>query len=378
MTTASRLLTDAPTILIVDDHAENLRLLSQMLIRAGYRVRVAKTGARALESVHASPPDLILLDIMMPEMDGYVVCEQLKSDIADGTIAVDIPVLFISALDQAIDKVRAFSVGGVDYITKPFQVEEVLARVQTHLTLRRLQLDLEARVAELDAFAHTVAHDLKDPLSVITSYADLLQGAGETLTPELQAEATDAIAQMGRKMASIIDTLLLLASVRQHDELTSAPLDMGETVADACRRLTGTIKEHGAEIDMPDVWPAAEGYGPWVEEVWANLISNAVKYGGDAATGVPARVTLGAEMTNDGASVRFWVQDNGPGIAPEHQAEIFNAYTHPAGIRVKGHGLGLSIVRRIVDRLGGTVGVESTPGEGSTFHFTLPAATELG
>lgn len=378
MTTADPLPNGAATILIVDDHAENLRLLSQMLIRAGYRVRVAKNGARALESVYASPPDLVLLDIMMPDMDGYAVCEHLKSDIADGTIAVDIPVLFISALNEAIDKMRAFSVGGVDYITKPFQVEEVLARVQTHLTLRRLRLDLEARVAELDAFAHTVAHDLKDPLSVITSYADLLQEAGETLTPELQAEATDAIAQMGYKMAGIIDTLLLLASVRQRSEPASAPLDMGDIVADACRRLTDTIKKHGAEIDLPDAWPPAEGYGPWVEEVWANLISNAVKYGGDAATGTPAHITLGAEMTKGGTSVRFWVRDNGPGIAPELQDEIFNAHTHPAGMRVMGHGLGLSIVRRIVERLGGAVGVESAPGEGSTFTFTLPAAVGFG
>jgi sigma-B regulation protein RsbU (phosphoserine phosphatase) len=126
-------------ILIVDDLPANLRLLSQLLTEHGYRVRAAASGGRALESVRAAPPDLILLDIRMPEMDGFTVCRELKAD----PRSAHVPVIFISALDEIQEKVRAFNAGGLDYITKPFQVEEVLARVETHLTLRRLQERLE-------------------------------------------------------------------------------------------------------------------------------------------------------------------------------------------------------------------------------------------
>ena len=133
--------TDAPKgdILIVDDTPANLRLLSQMLVEQGYQVRPVPDGSLALAAVQAQPPDLILLDIRMPGMDGYEVCEHLKADAQTR----DIPVIFISALDAAQDKVRAFTIGGVDYVTKPFQVEEVLARVGTHLALRRLQKQLQ-------------------------------------------------------------------------------------------------------------------------------------------------------------------------------------------------------------------------------------------
>jgi two-component system sensor histidine kinase ChiS len=135
------------SILVVDDNPNNLRLLTTMLKEQGYKARHAINGPAALEAVASRPPEMILLDINMPGMDGYEVCQRLKADHATH----DIPIIFISALDEVLDKVRAFSVGGVDYITKPFHMEEVLVRVETHLTLRRLQLDLERRVAERTA-----------------------------------------------------------------------------------------------------------------------------------------------------------------------------------------------------------------------------------
>jgi PleD family two-component response regulator len=135
------------SILIVDDTPVNLHLLSRMLVREGYHVRAALDGIQALESIYANPPDLILLDIMMPEMDGYETCIHLKQDEQTS----DIPIIFISALDETINKVKAFSIGGVDYIAKPFQHEEVLARVQTHLALRTLRLNLEEKNRELEA-----------------------------------------------------------------------------------------------------------------------------------------------------------------------------------------------------------------------------------
>jgi DNA-binding response OmpR family regulator/DNA-binding CsgD family transcriptional regulator len=131
----------APNILVVDDTPENLRVLTQLLQEQAYRVRPAPNGVHALTTVLKEPPDLILLDIMMPQMDGYEVCRQLKAD----DRSRDIPIIFISALDETIDKIKAFQAGGVDYITKPFQAEEVLARVNTHLTLRRLQQELRQK-----------------------------------------------------------------------------------------------------------------------------------------------------------------------------------------------------------------------------------------
>jgi two-component system sensor histidine kinase/response regulator len=288
-------------ILVVDDNVSNLRLLSSMLAEHGYKVRSVVNGPMALTAVQAAPPDLILLDINMPEMNGYQVCEQLKA----GERTRDIPILFISALDELKDKVKAFNIGGVDYITKPFQFEEVLARVQTHLALRDLQrrfqaanaelerslealayanVELLERNEELDAFAHTVAHDLKNPLTGLIGYSGLLESRYTTLPTEQVSNFLRAIARTSRKLDTIIDELLLLAGVRKMDKIEPQRLDMAGIVAEAQGRLTDLIEEYKAEIVVPEAkaWPAALGRGPWVEEVWANYLSNAIKYGGAA------------------------------------------------------------------------------------------------
>jgi two-component system sensor histidine kinase/response regulator len=157
-------------ILVVDDNPENQRILTRLLTSRDHQVWTASSGTEVLAIMERDLPDLILLDIMMPGMDGYEVCRRLKAE----KRTCDIPVIFVSALDQVFDKVSAFQVGGVDYMAKPFELEEVLARVETHLTLRSLQLDLERQIAELDSFAHTVAHDLKNPLHIILGYSELL------------------------------------------------------------------------------------------------------------------------------------------------------------------------------------------------------------
>ena len=380
-------------ILIVDDVQANLVLLSNMLKEQGYKVRSVVNGKMAIMTTKAAPPDLILLDITMPGMDGYEVCEHLKAD----EQTADIPILFISALDKTQGKVRAFAAGGVDYITKPFQIEEVLARVETHLALRRLQKQLEetndelaqrlqeleqanaelkASNAELDAFAHTVAHDLKNPLGGMIGYAELLLSRCADQVDKSSYEVMDALVKAGWRMSNIIKELLLLARLRG-EELKVRPLYMDSVVKEAKQRLSFMIEQYDAQIVAPDTWPVAMGYAPWVEEVWANYISNALKYGGQ-----PPRVELGAtEITATGGSaadgpgwVRFWVRDNGGGLSPEEQARLFVPFTQIHQVRAQGHGLGLSIVHRIVQKLGGEVGVESQVGQGSEFFFVLPAA----
>jgi PAS domain S-box-containing protein len=247
--------------------------------------------------------------------------------------------------------------------------QEIAERVQAEEILRQHTGELEARNAELDAFAHTVAHDLKNPVSSVVGYADVLMRNYDTLPDAVREEFLDVITRNSRKMASIIDELLLLSSVRGMGKVEMHPLEMGRIVAEARGRLLHLIEEHEGEIQLPNSWPVAMGYGPWVEAVWANFISNALKYGGH-----PPRVQLGSSVLPSGW-IRFWVRDNGPGLSAEEQIRLFTPFERLHMVRAQGHGLGLSIVQRIVKKLGGQVGVESggMAGEGCEFYFTLPA-----
>ncbi len=352
-------------ILIVDDTLENLRLLSQILSGHGYLVRVALNGLHALDTISEKAPDLILLDIMMPHLDGYEVCARLKADERTRSI----PIIFISALDGIDDKIRAFEVGGVDYITKPFQIEEVLVRVQTHLALRNLQYDLQIKISELDSFAHTVAHDLKNPLTTIIGYASLMSSAAGKDLPvdrlrQIVTHDSQLILQIADQMNNIIDSLLVLASV-QNQAVIFHPVNMGPILEKVQQRILPQIHDNQARLILPDQWPMVQGYAPWVEEIWANYLSNALKYGGQ-----PPQIELGATPQNDGW-IRFWVRDHGPGLTQEQQSRLFTPFERLGQPAHNGHGLGLSIVSRIVERLGGQVGVESAPGQGTTFFFTL-------
>jgi PAS domain S-box-containing protein len=244
-------------------------------------------------------------------------------------------------------------------ITERKRVEEVL---------RQSNAELEVRNQELDAFAHTVAHDLKNPIGLIVGYAETLIEDRSAMSDDERQLLLQVIARTGHKMNNIIEELLLLAQVRK-TPVERMPLDMASIVAEALQRLADLVKRSQAEINLPASWPVALGYAPWIEEVWANYISNACKYGGH-----PLRIELGATVQEDGR-VRFWVHDDGAGLTPEEQSRLFTPFTRLDQVRAKGQGLGLSIVRRIIEKMDGQVGVESTgrPGHGSTFSFTLPA-----
>ena len=244
--------------------------------------------------------------------------------------------------------------------------------------LRRRTTELQARNEELDAFAHTVAHDLKNPLNSVTGYGWLLKQRSAEISDEEMLRYSQMIMQTANKMNTIINELLLLASVRKMEKVEMEPLDMASIIAEAQAHLTDLVEQHQAEIIVTGDWPVALGRGQWVEEVWTNYMSNALKYGGQ-----PPRVELGADLLPapsaseeemKGGMVRFWVRDNGPGLTPEEQARLFTPFTRLDQVSAKGHGLGLSIVRRIVEKLGGQVGVESKVGRGSVFSFTLPGA----
>ena len=329
---------------------------------------------------NAGTYDVVATDQAMPIHSGLEIIEILASQ---GPLP---PTIMVTGTGSEQIAVEAMKLGASDYIVKdvdggyfdllPTVIERVLHRQrlleekrQADEALREYAAELEARNEELDAFAHTVAHDLKGPLSHMVGFAHVLAGDYTTLSQEEIHQYLQVIAQSGQRMSNIIDELLLLASVRKMGEVDIGPIDMGRVVANVLENLSYLIEENGAEIIQPKSWPVAIGYGPWVDEVWVNYLSNAIKYGGH-----PPRMELGGTTLKEPRGyVRFWVRDNGAGLTPEEQGRLFTPFTRLDQTRAKGHGLGLSIVRRIMDKLDGQVGVESEPGAGSTFWFTLPA-----
>ncbi|WP_420629056.1 sensor histidine kinase [Candidatus Leptofilum sp.] len=233
-------------------------------------------------------------------------------------------------------------------------------------TLRTKMEDLKVQNAELAAFDHTVAHDLQNPLALVVGFADLLKTAENNITLEEQTRALELLVQNAHRMSNIIQELLVLSSVRQRD-VDVYPLDMMEIVLNALDRLRFTIQKSNVRLILPESWPVASGYAPWIEEVWENYIGNALKYGGNSP-----KVELGSEILPDGR-IKFWVRDNGEGIDPEKHHLLFTPFTQLSQVRATGHGLGLSIVRRIMEKLGGEVAAQSELGKGSTFSFILPA-----
>ncbi len=248
---------------------------------------------------------------------------------------------------------------------------ELAERTQAEALLRQSNAELQTRNEELDAFAHTVAHDLKSPLGTVVGFAELISEDSGNYTPEALRQALSGLMRSARKAGNIVESLLVLASVRQQD-IIATPLDMGYILDEVMLRLEDSIQDTGAIIQLPDrtSWPRALGHAPWVEEMWFNYLSNAIKYGGR-----PPRIELSAHPQDTGF-IRFEVHDHGDGLTPEQQARLFAPFERLGQSRVRGHGLGLSIVRRIAEKLGGQVGVESAPGQGSTFYFTLPIATK--
>jgi two-component system sensor histidine kinase/response regulator len=380
-------------ILYMEDNPGLARLFQRRLRRAGYTVDIARDGEEGLAMYAERFYDVVAMDQAMPIHSGLEVIRILASQ---GPLP---PTIMVTGTGSEQIAVEAMKLGASDYVVKdvdggyldllPAVIERVLQQQrwleekrQAEEALRKYAAELEARNEELDGFAHTVAHDLKGPLSHMVGFARVLAEDYAALSEDELHQYLQTIAQSGQKMSNIIDELLLLASVRKIGDVEMVPLDMDGIVTDVLARLNYMVEESQAEIALPQSWPVGIGYGPWVEEVWVNYLSNAIKYGGQ-----PPRVELGFSLPDlalagSGATaqdplsetrwVRFWVRDNGAGLTPDEQGRLFTLFTRLEQTRVKGHGLGLSIARRIVDKLGGEVGVESKIGEGSTFWFTLP------
>jgi signal transduction histidine kinase len=259
----------------------------------------------------------------------------------------------------------SYAIGGptallVSYIASRLIYRYLRVIEQKNEELRQLNRDL-------DAFARTVAHDLKNPLAAIAGYANFLRDGYETMDRDDWRECLESIEQSSQHASDIVDALLLLAKARQ-ETVDSAPLDMAQIVGQAWARQQWLIDQYHPDLTLPDTWPSARGVAAWVEAVWSNYLSNAIKYGGR-----PPRVQIGADI--GGGCVRYWVRDNGGGLSADEQAQLFQEFSPLA--HGEGYGLGLSIARRVIERLGGNVGVISQPGQGSEFYFTLPLAVAL-
>ena len=252
-------------------------------------------------------------------------------------------------------------------------IRDITDRKKAEEAIREHNYELQERNTELDAFSHTVAHDLKNPLGSISGFVDLLHDRYSILSNIDREKYINAIIGSNNKALQIINSLLLFASVRK-EEIKTSELNMGHIVAEAMVRFELKINKTNASIKLPRNWPTVIGFFPWVEEVWANYISNALKYGGS-----PPLIEIGFDTEESNGipkgMVRFWIRDNGLGLTKENQEVIFKRFERLDQANTQGHGLGLSIAQRIIEKLGGEVGLESKLGEGSLFYFTLPLST---
>ncbi len=365
-----------PNILVVDDTPANLHLLMGMLKESGYKVRSVSAGKFALQTAKHNPPDLILLDVIMPEMNGYEVCERLK---ADEQLA-EIPVIFISALNETMDKVKAFQVGGVDYVTKPFQLREVQARVATHLELHRqrhlIQESYEQlrRLEELrDNLVHMVVHDMRTPLTSIKGFLQMLNTVeGERMSDDGREYVAIATADADN-LIELINSLLDVSKM-EAGEMT---LDLGEcNLIDIIREVMGKVESlrenRQFTLDAPEEPMTVLGDARLLARIIQNLLGNALKFTPDGGC-----ISVGLEADQRG--VRVYVRDSGPGIPDESLERIFEKFgrvTPRQNQRQYSTGLGLTFCKLAVEAHGGSIGVDSEVGKGSTLlvYHTLSVA----
>lgn len=364
------------SIMIVDDEPANLSVLECLLIQEGYRVRAFPRGELALAAASQEPPELVLLDIRMPGLDGYEVCRRFKAD----PDLRDIPILFISALSAAGDIAAGFECGAVDYLGKPFRKSEVLARVNSHLALREAYVRLAAEHAQLrllerqrDLLTHMLVHDMRGPLQVIGGHLEMIRDSdagGNHLRADDRLNLS-AASRGVRGLTQMASTLVDLSRIEAASmPLNPVPVVPAEVFAAACGQAVEPVSLHRL---TPWVAPGCPPL--WCDfdltvRIVANLLTNALKY-----VPAPSQITIGAESAPQG--VRLWVRDQGPGIPVPDQQRIFEKFgvgSQPTDKPLASTGLGLAFCKLAVEAQGGAIGVDSLPGAGSTFWFTLPAA----
>ena len=363
--------TPRSSVLIVDDLPNNVRLLSIMLTEKGYQVRKAINGQMALNTVRSLIPDLILLDINMPDLNGYQVCEQLKAD----EKTREIPVIFISALDDVLDKVKAFQVGGVDYISKPFQGEEVMARIENQLTISRQKKQLQNEIKErqkteetLEIYLHAVSHDLRNPVIGMSMILNNLIKNSQGETKEVSRKILQQMANSCDRQLTLIDSLV---ETRQNDlwgvSLELNPLSLYEIGQQIGQEWELRLRENQATLinnfspDLPLV--NADAHHLW--RVFENLLANALKHN-------PQGIIITFSARLEGNYLRCSIADNGVGISETQRKQLFDRYQRGNNNNQISLGLGLYLCRQIIHAHGGEIGIMNNDEKGSQFWFTLP------
>lgn len=377
-------------ILIVDDHVENLQILFSMLTDYGYEVRRVLNGIQALNVVKSEPPDLILLDILMPEMDGYEVCRYLKAEASTASI----PVIFLTALDDEVDKLKAFEVGGIDYITKPFHMKEVMARIENQLTIQRqrraiaeqneqlkaqnirleqlntelikLNSKLEQSNQDLEQFAYIASHDLRSPLQTIIGFAQILNQKYQQYLDEKGKHYLDRIITGGYRMNKLIGALLEYSRIGcKHLEFK--PVDGNKMLAQVLESLQAEIESSHAVI-VRDNLPNFIGDEVQIEQLFQNLISNGIKYRNPQVK-PQIKITVEPRINFE---YLIGIHDNGIGICAEDFQRIFQVFQRLHNSeQYPGTGIGLAVCQKIIDNHGGRIWVESEENQGTSFYFTL-------
>jgi len=389
------------TILIVDDDPTNLGVLVDTLNSEAINVSVATSGENALDMVKDVEPDLILLDVMMPEMDGFETCRRFKNNAA----TQDIPVIFLTALIEVADKIRGFETGGIDYITKPFQQEEVLSRVAAHLTIQRQQKQLRTLNACLEAertsltervrertvelqrlnaelvramrlkndFLGNMSHEFRTPLNVILGMTEVLQGGTYGPQNERQLSSLHHIRENGQRLLELLTNLLDLSEIGMGElelQMTLVPV---ETLCQAGLRFLNQAarrKHLRISFTLDSAVTTIHADEGRLKQVLIELISNAVKFTTEGGT-----VGLDVEGDAENRLAHFTVWDTGIGIASDDMEHLFQPFVHVNDSYARGYegaGIGLSLLDHIVHLHGGHVTVESEVDKGSRFRVSLP------
>lgn len=352
----------AMKILLVDDTPANLDVLRDTL--QGYQLAVAQDGTRALKVAGHFLPHLILLDVMMPGMDGYEVARQLKADAKTRAI----PIIFITAKNDPADILRGFEAGCVDYIIKPFQREEVCARVNTHLNLQASRRALEDLNAQKDRFLGIVAHDLRNPLTGIAAYTEMMLSQA-SLPTETLCECLRLVNSTAQQMLTLVNDLLDSAAIQRGKlEIQLQPTDFRDLLEKRVKICLYRAQQRGITIALECASLPPVKLDPHrITQVVDNLLGNAVKFS-------PADSLVQLCLYRDGDSLCLQVQDQGPGLSPELQQRLFGEFetAHLPGVGEKSTGLGLAIAHKIACAHGGQIDLACPADGGSVFTLRLP------
>lgn len=363
------------TLLIIDDIIDNLMLLGEAM-SSKYTIKVATSGVQGLElAVQEPKPDLILLDIMMPGIDGYEVCRRLKGD----SRTRHIPVIFLSALDKESDELQGLDAGAVDFITKPFKLEVVRARINTQLELlmmreqlQKARLKAEAASQSKSVFLANMSHEIRTPMSAIMGMTDL---ALEKAIDPKQRSYLETVKLSADSLLALINDILDFSKIEAGQmELDEHPFLLAETIEAAIRTVSILSKEKGLEIILeidPDVPAAVSGDSLRFRQIILNLLSNAIKFSDKGII----RITAVSEHAGpETTTLRISVADPGVGIKEEKVGSIFSAFSQAdssVSRKFGGTGLGLAICRQLCELMDGSISAESEYGKGSTFSFTV-------